>query len=118
VTRLRRLSAQAEGVLAALLADPTREQHGYELARQTGLSSGTLYPILIRLADRGLVRASWEAGQPAGRPRRHLYLLTEDGLDQARIVVGPAPLEPPAPQRSGPAPRRRPGRRGLAGEGI
>jgi len=30
---------------------------------------GGLYPILIRLADRGLLETSWEEGTPAGRPR-------------------------------------------------
>jgi Transcriptional regulator PadR-like family len=41
------------------------------IAKDTGLKSGSLYPILIRLADRGLVEARWEEEQPAGRPRRH-----------------------------------------------
>jgi DNA-binding PadR family transcriptional regulator len=64
-------------VLASLAeADPAAWRHGYVLARQTGLRSGTLYPILIRLAERGLVEACWQDGQPAGRPRRHLYRLT------------------------------------------
>ena len=48
-------SAQTLLVLAALCGEPSRWCHGYALARQTGLKSGTLYPILIRLADRGLV---------------------------------------------------------------
>lgn len=59
-------------------------RHGYELAKETGLRSGTLYPVLIRLADRGLVEACWEEAQPAGRPRRHLYRLTSDGVAAAR----------------------------------
>ena len=50
-------SAQTLSVLAALCDQPSQWQHGYALARQTGLKSGTLYPILIRLADRGLVEA-------------------------------------------------------------
>ena len=39
-----------------------------------------MYPILIRLAERGLVEACWEDGQVAGSPRRHLYRLSSDGL--------------------------------------
>jgi len=54
------------------------------------LKSGTLYPVLIRLADRGLVEACWEDEQPAGRPRRHLYRLTPDGLAAARAALGEA----------------------------
>src|SRR5215831_19270791 len=53
-------SAQTLSVLAALFAEPAQWQHGYALAKLTGLKSGTLYPILIRLADRGLVEACWE----------------------------------------------------------
>ncbi len=59
-------SAQTLSVLASLEADPASWRHGYLLAKQTGLRSGTLYPILIRLAERGLVEACWEDG-PAGR---------------------------------------------------
>jgi DNA-binding PadR family transcriptional regulator len=74
------------------------------------LKSGTLYPILIRLADQGLVEAIWEAEQPAGRPRRHLYRLTADGLARA----GAALSELPATARSGALPLS-PGRRLAAG---
>jgi hypothetical protein len=63
-------------VLAVLCAEPLTWRHGYDIARETGLKSGTLYPILIRLADRGWLEACWEDEQPAGRPRRQLYRLT------------------------------------------
>ena len=70
-------SPQALSVLAALCEQPSVWQHGYALARQTGLKSGTLYPILIRLADRGMVEACWQEEPAPGRPRRHLYRRTE-----------------------------------------
>jgi DNA-binding PadR family transcriptional regulator len=93
-------------VLAAFAADPADWLHGYLLAKQTGLRSGTLYPILIRLADRRLIEARWEDEQPAGRPRRHLYRLTAGGLVAARTALAQA------------APKRRPAaRRRLATEG-
>ena len=76
-------SAQTLSVLAALCEQPSQWRHGYELAKQTGLKSGTLYPILIRLADRGLMEAHWQDEQQAGRPRRHLYRLTPEGLATA-----------------------------------
>lgn len=85
-----RFSAQTLSVLAALEADPTAWLHGYLLAKQTGLASGTLYPILIRLADRHLIEARWEDEQPAGRPRRHLYRLTSDGVVAARAALAEA----------------------------
>ena len=58
-------SAQTLAVLAELCATPSRWRHGYGIARDTGLKSGKLYPVLIRLADRGLVEACWEDEQPA-----------------------------------------------------
>ena len=94
-------SAQTLSVLAALCQEPSQWQHGYALAKQTGLKSGTLYPILIRLADRGLVEACWQDEPVPGRPRRHLYRLTADGLASAT-----GPLAAAAPPKAQPAPRR------------
>ena len=88
-------SAQTLSVLAALCAQPSQWRHGYALARQTGLKSGTLYPILIRLADRSLVEACWQDEPQPGRPRRHLYRLTADGLAAAVDALAGAP-EPAA----------------------
>jgi DNA-binding PadR family transcriptional regulator len=103
-------------VLAALSAEPADWRHGYDLARQTGLKSGTLYPILVRLADRGLVEAHWEDGRPAGRPPRHLYRLTGGGLARAQAALETAALEGAAPWAGHRrAAQRRPG---LAGEGL
>jgi PadR family transcriptional regulator, regulatory protein PadR len=101
------LSAQTRAVLAALAAQPSEWRHGYDLARETGLKSGTLYPILIRLADRQFVEARWEAEQPAGRPRRHLYRLASAGLAAATaaLAVAPAPATPARSRRTA-APRR------------
>ena len=57
-------------VLTALCARPQTWRHGYDIARETGLKSGTLYPILIRLADRGCSkppgRTSSQPAAPAG----------------------------------------------------
>jgi PadR family transcriptional regulator PadR len=102
VARGREFSAQTLSVLAVLCARPQTWRHGYDIARETGLKSGTLYPILIRLADRGLLEACWEDEQPAGRPRRHLYRLTSGGLARGSAVLAAAP----APAH----PARKPGR--------
>ena len=75
-------------VLRSLAADPGRWRYGYELGAETGLKAGSLYPILVRLADRGLLDASWEDSPPHGRPARHLYRLTADGLE---LAAAPAP---------------------------
>ncbi len=99
-------SAQTLSVLAALCDEPSEWRHGYALARQTSLKSGTLYPILIRLADRGLVEARWQDEPQPGRPRRHLYRLTADG--QAAAVAALAGVaEPEArPDKRTPLARR------------
>ena len=107
-----RFSPQTRSVLAAFAADPAEWLHGYLLAKQTGLRSGTLYPILIRLADRRLIEARWEDEQPAGRPRRHMYRLTREGLAAARTVLPDA-----TPNRRRPAAARQQGRKRLAAEG-
>ena len=86
-------------VLTALCSRPRTWRHGYDLARETGLKSGTLYPILIRLADRGLLESCWEDEQPAGRPRRHLYRLTSDGLARSNELRSEAPALARAPTR-------------------
>ena len=109
-----RFSAQTLSVLAALCAEPAGWRHGYGIAKDTGLKSGSLYPILIRLAERGLVEARWEEEQPAGRPRRHLYRLTSGGLAAARAAL--AEEAPPQHHRAGAAGRA--GRRRAAPEGA
>ena len=99
--RNRPLSAQAVRVLRALVADPSRWRYGYDLAAEVHLQSGSLYPILVRLADRGLLEATWEPG-PEGRPPRHLYRPSTAGqeylaaLPQAR-AARTAPHPRPAP---------------------
>ena len=92
-------SAQTLSVLAALSYQPSEWRHGYALAKHTGLKSGTLYPILIRLADRGLVEACWQDEPQPGRPRRHLYRLTADGIAVAGAALAAA-AESQARQRA------------------
>jgi PadR family transcriptional regulator len=90
MVRRRDASPQTLAVLRELLAEPERARHGYDLAHVTGLASGTLYPILIRLEARGLLEARWEIGE--GKPR-HLYRLTADGRAYARerLLAADAP---------------------------
>jgi DNA-binding PadR family transcriptional regulator len=108
MSRRTSLSTQALAVLAVLAVRPTDWRHGYDLARETGLKSGTLYPILVRLADREIVQACWEEGEPAGWPRRHLYRLTSDGLAAATAAqaAAPAPADRAARPGRAAAPRR------------
>ena len=80
MTRPRRPSPQTVAVLAALAAVPARWRYGYELGQQVGLKAGSLYPILMRLSDRGLLESRWESDPAQGRPPRHLYRLTGAGV--------------------------------------
>jgi DNA-binding PadR family transcriptional regulator len=63
---------------------PRAWHHGYELSKATGLVSGTLYPILMRLSDRGFLEHKWLESQEAGRPPRHVYRLTAKGTAHVR----------------------------------
>jgi PadR family transcriptional regulator PadR len=79
-------SQQTINVLRALVADPARWRYGYDLATEVHLKSGSLYPILVRLADRGLLETSWEPGLD-GRPPRHLYRLTPTGREFVAALI-------------------------------
>lgn len=79
-------SKQTEAVLAALLGSP-EWRHGYDLSRETGLKSGTLYPILMRLERQDWLEAVWEDEPAPGKPRRHLYRLTAFGSEEAARIL-------------------------------
>jgi DNA-binding PadR family transcriptional regulator len=80
MTRNRSPSRQTQDVLTVLLRRPIDWLHGYELAKRAGLSSGTLYPLLIRLHERGLLDSRWEEPERPGRPARHAYRLSSAGM--------------------------------------
>jgi len=61
-------------------------RYGYELSRATGLKSGTLYPLLMRLKKHTLLDAQWVATED-GVPPRHMYRLTPNGLELARTKL-------------------------------
>lgn len=71
-------------ILALLEAQP---RHGYDIgklieARSGGRLSfriGSLYPVLLRLEDRGLITGKWL--EKAGERRRRFYRLTAAGRD-------------------------------------
>jgi DNA-binding PadR family transcriptional regulator len=94
-----RISRQTLIVIAALLDQPSDWRYGYDLSRQTGLKSGTLYPILMRLSDGKWLETRWEDSPQAGRPPRHMYRLSSDGRRWARQELAAAPafsLQPAA----------------------
>ncbi len=81
-----RISPQTLRVFEALLHEPAVWRYGYDMSRETELKSGTLYPVLMRLAERRLLETRWEAAEP-GRPPRHMYRLTTRGAELARAKI-------------------------------
>ncbi len=84
MTRERRSSPQTLALLAALLEQPRSWRHGYDLSAETDLKSGTLYPVLMRLSERGFLDSKWEPSEMPGRPPRRMYRLTGKGVTFAR----------------------------------
>jgi PadR family transcriptional regulator PadR len=80
-------SPQTRKLLAVMFRQPRTWQHGYELSKQTGLKSGTLYPVLIRLSDQGLLESQWQEPERPGKPPRHAYKLSSNGLAFARAIT-------------------------------
>jgi DNA-binding PadR family transcriptional regulator len=91
--RNRKPSLQAFAVLSVLAERPSDWLYGLEVAERTRLKSGSLYPILIRLAERGMLEAQWLQPSAPGRPPRHAYRILPEG---ARMLD-----EVPAPKLSG-----------------
>jgi PadR family transcriptional regulator PadR len=73
-------SRQTRALLAAFLDRSRMWRHGYELSKETGLKSGTLYPLLMRLSEQGLLESRWQDAKGPGLPPRHAYRLTARGL--------------------------------------
>lgn len=83
MARKRQPSRQMRALLDILSGQRDQWRHGYDLMKETGLSSGTLYPLLMRMTEQGLVEAEWHEPARPGRPARHAYRLTAAGLSLA-----------------------------------
>ena len=80
-----------KGVLEMLVLELLcrKPSYGYELlvelrCRSEGLFSlkeGTLYPILYRLEDEGLIRAAWSQGEGRSMPKK-IYEATPRGVEE------------------------------------
>jgi len=57
-------------------------RYGFDLIEASGLRAGTVYPILRRLEEAGLLVGAWEPvsrSRAEGRPPRRYYRLTAAG---------------------------------------
>ena len=79
-------SPQTLAVFRAFVGGSWR--YGYDLSRETGIRSGTLYPILMRLSGRGLLESRWE--ESAGGRRRRSHRLTGAGIAYAEARLAEA----------------------------
>ncbi len=87
----RFLQQLKKGVLEmlALKLICTQPAYGYELltqlrersGRRFQLKEGTLYPILYRLEDDGLIEASWSQGEGRTAPKK-IYKPTQAGIEE------------------------------------
>ena len=82
MVRTAHSSRQAALLFDIMLEAPGEWRHGYWLMQATGLKSGSLYPLLIRLADDGYLESEWENADDNSRPRR-VYRLTPSGKSLA-----------------------------------
>ena len=68
-------------IILAVLSQLDEEQYGYSLIKLLAeqgfeIDQGTLYPLLRRLEDRGLLQSEWNT--QGSRPRRY-YRISSDG---------------------------------------
>ena len=69
---------------------------GLEIARLTGLKTGTVYPILERLESLGWLQSEWEISEDRSGPRRRTYKLTVEALDGVTALtqaISPAQVD-------------------------
>ncbi len=87
--RPRHSSRQIDRLLTAFMGDPSAWRYGYELAKEAGIPTGTLYPALLRLADDDFLDDHWELPDDRGGRVRRMYRLTPAGLEFAagRLTV-------------------------------
>lgn len=84
--KTRKPSKAARLALMSLL-DAPQGLHGYEIMQMAGIKPGTLYPMLARLEDRGILVSHWQELGVEGRPPRHIYSLSAAGRILAKSLI-------------------------------
>ena len=82
-----------KGVLEMLVLNIIckKTTYGYELMAELkkqshdlfALKEGTLYPILYRLEDEGMIESSWSTGEGKVSPKK-MYTATDKGQEEAK----------------------------------
>ena len=81
-----RLSHEGLQLLRLMMEQPQEKVAGIDVARKLKIGSGTLYPLLARLAWAGWLSSGLEEIDPSvkNRPQRRLYKLTPLGQINAK----------------------------------
>lgn len=76
-------------VLSFFLTNERKGFSGAEISSATSIKSGTLYPLLAKFEQRGILESEWENIDPSivGRPRRRFYTLTALGANAAQHEI-------------------------------
>ena len=84
-----RLTHASLKVLRLFLDSPMVKLSGAEIHKQSGVFTGTLYPLLLRFEAAGWLKSEWEDIDPkkVGRPRKRFYWLTRIGLARANAAL-------------------------------
>ena len=79
--------------LAILAVLEDKEAYGYEIVQQLEfrvsflqLEQGTVYPLLRRLEQRGLLNSRWDTETDPTKPKKY-YSLTYDGRDALSMMM-------------------------------
>lgn len=72
------LNLNALKVLSVLYDNDRTDHYGLSISKETKLGNGTLYPILDKLQDHGLISSEWETPDSGRRPRL-FYKITGEG---------------------------------------
>ena len=90
------LNRNALRVLALLYQDEAGEHYGLSIGKALEMGNGTLYPILDKLENWGLIKAQQEHLAGAGRRPRFYYHLTAEGVrryEEERTLLFPGRAE-------------------------
>jgi DNA-binding PadR family transcriptional regulator len=83
---MRLLSENAARILAEFLRYPDTPRYGYELMRDSGIKSGSLYPVLGRFEKLEWITGTMEPSVD-GRPPRRVYRVNPDGVASAQQAL-------------------------------
>ena len=80
--------------LAVLKLLNEKDQYGYAIMQQVKdrsdtqlhMKDGTLYPILYRLEDNGLIESYWQTVEGRGKPRKY-YRITKTGSNELEKMI-------------------------------